>query len=177
MEINIRQEVQSDHAAVQRLIAAAFRTEALSDNTEHELVARLRNAPDFVPELSLVATSEGTIIGHILLSKIVVRSAVADHPALALAPLSVLPAKQGKGVGGALIKRAHEVALALGYGGIILLGHAGYYPRFGYRQLNTFGITLPFAVPAENCMAIALTPEAFAGVTGEVVYPPAFGLG
>lgn len=175
MALIIRQEEHRDHEAVRVVISAAFSQEEMSDNTEQYLVERLRQSSDFIPELSLVAELDGVVVGHILLSKIVVRSEAGDHPSLALAPVSVSPKEQGNGVGSQLIRVAHAKATELGHGAIILLGHADYYPRFGYQQLDGFGIELPFDVPKENCFALELKEGTLTGVSGVVVYPPEFG--
>ena len=62
----------------------------------------------------------------------------------------VHPDFQGQGIGGALIREAHEIARRLGHGSVVLLGHEGYYPRFGYEMCRDYGIRLPFEVPDEN---------------------------
>jgi predicted N-acetyltransferase YhbS len=97
-----------------------------------------------------------------------------EFVSLALAPVSVLPEMQGKGVGTMLIEQAHQKARELGYKSIVLLGHEKYYPRFGYQQADTFGINLPFDVPKENCMAVELTKGGLDGVRGMVEYPKEF---
>ncbi|MEM6347139.1 MAG: N-acetyltransferase, partial [Bacteroidota bacterium] len=94
---------------------------------------------------------------------------------LSLAPVAVLPKQQGQGIGAMLIEEAHRIARSLGHERIILLGHADYYPRFGYQICANYGIKLPFEVPDENCMVIGLKENALTGVGGEVVYPKAFG--
>ncbi|MCE7041379.1 GNAT family N-acetyltransferase [Dyadobacter sp. CY312] len=109
-----------------------------------------------------------------MLTKIHITSAKQDFSSLALAPVAVLPEFQGKGIGGMLIQAAHKRAKDLGYQSIILLGHEEYYPRFGYRVADEFGISLPFDVPRENCMAIELQPNALKGVHGQVVYAKEF---
>ncbi|WP_226335335.1 GNAT family N-acetyltransferase [Echinicola marina] len=146
----------------------------MSDHQEQFLVDRLRGSSGFVPELSLVAESGNQILGHILLSKIKIKDVHHSHEALALAPVSVLPEYQKKGIGGKLIVEAHQIAREMDFKGIVVLGHSDYYPRFGYRQACDFGITLPFEVPDENCMAIELFPGAFQNVTGMVEYPKTF---
>ena len=50
----------------------AFANESYSDQSEHRLVANLRNSDAFVPDLSLVAMDKNKMIGHILLTKIVI---------------------------------------------------------------------------------------------------------
>jgi len=87
-------------------------------------------------------------------------------------PFSLLFKK--KGIGGQLIEEAHRIAIELGYQSIILLGHEKYYPKFGYRPLHEFNITLPFDAPKENCMAIELFPNALSNKKGSVIYPKEF---
>ena len=172
--IQIRQEEERDYPAVKALIQAAFAAEPYSDQKEHLLVERLRRGLTFVPELSLVAEEAGKIVGHILLSLVAINDGTSEFPALALAPVSVHPEWQRRGIGGQLIEAAHQKARAMGYKAVILLGHADYYPRFGYQQLGDYGITLPFEAPPENCMVLELEAGALRGVSGQVVYPPAF---
>lgn len=113
---------------------------------------RLRKSEAFIPELSLVAEIDGKIVGQVLFSKI----KVGDTVQVALAPVSVLPEYQGKGIGGMLIKEGHSIAKNLGYEFSILLGHPTYYPKFGYLPASGFGIKAPFDVPDEAFMAINL---------------------
>ncbi|MEM6348764.1 MAG: N-acetyltransferase [Bacteroidota bacterium] len=175
MKIQIRQEQPIDHTAVFSLIKAAFANEEYSDHQEQFLVERLRASDAFIPALSLVAERGKQIVGFILLSKIHIQGANQKHPALSLAPVAVLPKQQGQGIGAMLIEEAHRIARSLGHERIILLGHADYYPRFGYQICANYGIKLPFEVPDENCMVIGLKENALTGVGGEVVYPKAFG--
>lgn len=172
--ITLRQEEASDHQAVENLIAAAFQEVPISDHQEHFLVARLRRAPTFVPELSIVAVQEEELLGHILLTPIQIAGESTSFPALALAPVSVKPEWQGQGIGGALIREAHQKARDLGHQIIVLVGHESYYPRFGYQLCCDFNIQLPFPAPDENCMVIGLQKEALQGVSGMVVYPAVF---
>lgn len=170
----IRQENKKDHKAVFNLIEKAFKAEELSDHSEQFLVERLRKSDAFIPDLSLVAEMDGKIVGHILLTKLKIRDKSNEFISLALAPVSVLPEFQGKGIGGKLIVEAHRVARILGYQSVILLGHEKYYPKFGYKQADQFGIELPFDVPKENSMAIELIENGLSGVSGMVEYPRAF---
>ena len=66
----VREEQASDRTGVEALVEAAFRDLAVSDHTEHLLVARLRSAPTFIPELSLVAEECNRIVGHVLLTPV-----------------------------------------------------------------------------------------------------------
>lgn len=172
--MNIRKESPDDYLSVFNLIERAFRDEKYSDHQEHFLVERLRASEAFVPGLSLVYVLEKKIVGHILLTEIKIKNFEDEIRSLALAPVAVLPEFQGRGIGGKLIEAGHQSARDLGYQSVILLGHDKYYPRFGYRLAEEFGITLPFDVPKENCMAIELQPDALKNVHGDVVYPKEF---
>ena len=122
MSIIIRQEEPQDFEAVFGLIRQALDSEEHSDHREQFLVERLRNSDAFVPELSLVAEIGGTLAGHILLTKVKIVSDCAEEAgSLALAPVAVLPAYQGNGIGGRLIRAAHEKAREMGFGSVILL--------------------------------------------------------
>ena len=167
----IRPEGPADLAAIHDLVQAAFASAEHSDGTEQDLVDALRRGPAFIPELSLVAEEDGTLLGHILFTKM----KVGDREALALAPLSVRPGRQRQGIGAALIREGHRRAAALGYGCSVVLGSETYYPRFGYVPAEQLGIQAPFPVPAENFMAVKLTEDA-PPVRGVVQYAPEFGI-
>lgn len=174
MEINIRQEALVDYPIVFDLIEQAFRDEIISDKKEQFLVERLRKSDGFIPKLSLVAEANQKIVGYILLTKIIIETNTESVTSLALAPVAVLPTFQMKGIGGRLIEEAHHIAKGLGYTSVILLGHETYYPKFGYKLLKEFNITLPFVAPKENCMAIELIPDALKNKEGKVIYPKEF---
>ena len=174
MKVSIRQEKSSDFTFVFDLIEKAFRTMKISDHKEQFLVERLRKSTSFVPELSIIAEIDNKIVGHILLTKLKIKNDQTVFDSLALAPVSVLPEHQGKGIGGMLINQVYKTAKGLGYKSIVLLGHEKYYPRFGYIQADKYGIELPFDVPKEHCMAIELTENGLRGVNGTVEYPKEF---
>ncbi len=174
MKVDIRKELEEDYKQVFTLIENAFKNEPFSDYTEQFLVERLRTSDAYVPELSMVVELEGEVIGHILLTKIKIVNDSQSFNSLALAPVSVKPDYQNKGVGGQLILQAHAKAIELAYKSIVLLGHQDYYPRFGYEKASNFGIKLPFDVPDENCMAIELVEGGLKGVSGMVEYPKEF---
>ena len=174
MELTVRKENAEDFKAVFNLIEKAFENEQMSDHKEQFLVERLRKSNAFVPELSMVAETENKIVGHILLTTLKIKNEQNEFDSLALAPVSVLPEYQQNGIGGTLIKEAHKKAKKLGFHSVILLGHKKYYPKFGYKQVDQFGIKLPFEVPKENCMAIELIENGLKNVSGTVEYPKEF---
>ena len=174
MEVKIRKETDADHDQVAFIIEEAFKNMPFSDQKEHSLVEKLRLSDTFIPELSLIAEINDKIVGHILLSRLVIRNKENSFPSLSLAPLSVLPSFQKKGIGSKLIQEAHNRAINLGFQSIILLGHEDYYPRFGYKMCKLFDIKVPFKAPDKNCMAIELTKDSLKLISGIVEYPPEF---
>ena len=169
-EIAIRTEQAADAAVITDVVKRAYANVAHSDHREHLMIERLRRADAFLAALSLVAERDDDPAGHILLTRARIRDRDAVVETLALAPLSVAPEHQGRGVGRRLVEAAHERAAALGFGSIVLVGIPGYYPRFGYEPLSRYPITLPFSAPAENCMILPLRPRALTGVAGVVEY-------
>jgi putative acetyltransferase len=169
-DVTIRPERPADHAAIRGVNDAAFGRTA-----EGMLVDALRRSPAFIPELSLVAEVEdGGIVGHILFTHLKVVGGNGSHPALALAPMAVLPASQRRGVGSALVRRGLADAERLGHRVVVVLGHPDYYPRFGFRPARPFGIESPFDAPEEAFLVLALRSGALDDVRGQVEYPPEF---
>ncbi|MDL5155126.1 GNAT family N-acetyltransferase [Actinomycetospora termitidis] len=162
-----REERPGDEAAIRAVVTEAFPTPA-----EADLVDALRADPVAWVALSFVTTGpDGEVVGHALLT----RCHVDGGPALALAPCAVLPQHQGRGAGSAAIRAVLDTARDRGENLVIVLGHADYYPRFGFIPASARGVRAPFDVPDEAFMALALditrsTPS------GTVAYPPAFGV-
>jgi putative acetyltransferase len=169
MIITIRPEQQADIDEISELNKLAF-----GQDNEARLVDLLRSAPGYVPGLSLVASAENALVGHILFSKIFVVSGDARYETLALAPMSVHPRYQKQGVGGRLITQGLENAREMGFGSVIVLGHEHYYPRFGFLPASRWAIRAPIDVPDEVFMAIELIPGSLKNVSGIVEYPVEF---
>ena len=175
--LNIRKEDPSDYNRVIRITEKAFETLEISNHNEGKLVEKLRKSSNFIDELSLVAELNGQVVGHILFTPIVIDNGEQQFQSLVLAPVSVLPEFQKRGIGGQLIRAGHQKALELGFHSVILLGHPEYYPRFGYKPASTWGIKSPIQLPSDDVfMAVELTEDALANVCGTVVFPPEFGI-
>jgi predicted N-acetyltransferase YhbS len=174
--ITIRKEKSFDHNWVVELTEKAFETLEISDHNEGKLVDKLRKAPTFIEELSLVAELNGQVVGHILFTPIIIDNGEQQFQSLVLAPVSVLPEFQKMGIGGQLIRAGHQKAFELGFQSVILIGHPEYYPRFGYKPASTWGIKTHYELPSDDVfMAVELTDGALTGVSGMVVFPPEFG--
>lgn len=169
--LNIRQETPADYAAVYHVVKEAFEHAEHTDGHEQDLVAALRKSNAFIPELSLVAVEDGTIVGHILFT----RAFVKDVEVLALAPLSVLPEYQNRGIGLSLIRQGHIAARKLGYRYSVVLGHPKYYPKAGYVPASQYGVKAPFEVEDENFMIVCLGGNSDP-LNGMIEYDQAFGI-
>jgi len=159
----IRPEEAGDETAIRLLLVNAFGGE-----TEAKLVDELRSAGDVV--LSLVAERDGEIRGHILFSRLWVRSNGQSFPAVALAPLAAHPGHQREGIGSALVEDAHTRLHAAGEKLSIVLGEPAYYSRFGYRAERAAG----FESTYQGDYLQALAWDDAAPTTGKLDYAPAF---
>lgn len=167
----IRKEELKDYERIYSVVKAAFDSAEHSDGNEHDLVNALRKGEAFIPELSLVAEMDGKIVGHIMFT----RAKVGEDIVLALAPLSVLPEYQRKGIGMSIIKEGHGIAQKLGYEYSVVLGSEKYYPRAGYVPADSLGIKPPFDVPSENFMAYKIKKDA-SNICGVIKYAKEFGI-
>lgn len=175
----IRFETPLDYGSVYEVNLRAFGRLA-----EADLVEILRKAAQ--PTLSLVAEQDGKIIGHIFFSPVSVKSPQGDWEAMGLGPLAVTPAHQGKGIGSQLVRKGlqacrdaghdtgRKAGREAGWEVVVVLGHPGFYPRFGFKTARPLGITCAYPVPDEAFMVLELRPEALGGRSGEVHFHPAF---
>ncbi len=161
----IRQETREDYAEVRELVKAAFEGAEHTDGGEYLLVDKLRASNGFVKELALIAEGRERIEGHIMFTE----AMIGEHKGLALAPLSVLPGAQKKGIGTALMKRAHEIAKEMGYKFCVVVGSDTYYPRVGYKVANNYGIFAPFDIPKVNFMVLFFDEDT-AEIKGMTMY-------
>lgn len=170
-QVLIRQENKKDYDQIFEIVAAAFGQE-----NEAKLVNALRNnAEDFVPQLSLVATLNEKIVGHILFTRIkIIEENETETESLALAPLAVIPAHQRKGIGKLLINHGIDKARELQFKSVIVLGHAKYYPKFGFEAAEKWNIISPYNVPSNVFMAFELVNDGLKNVSGLVRYPKEF---
>lgn len=175
-EVMVRKFHHSDLIQVLGLLDRAFPMVNGVSSDESKLVNALVNAPNFIPELCLVAEVDLKIVGFILFTPIVIQSDGEAFISLALAPVAVDPDFQGQGIGSELILEGHNAARKLGFSSVVLIGHEGYYPRFGYQKASSYNIGVPFPAPDENVMAVELCSGGLAGVSGMVEYPEEFAI-
>ena len=150
--ITIRFEEKRDHDVVRAINLAAFK-----GGPEADLVDFLRSScPD---HLSLVAEEGGRVVGHILFTPVVVESPEHRIAGMGLAPMAVSPDRQRSGIGSLLVHRGLEVLQKRPCPFVVVLGHPGYYPRFGFKLASTLGLRSQWdGVPDEAFMVLVFDP-------------------
>ena len=166
--MKIRMETETDFALVRNIHELAF-----NGPSEAKLVDVLRNSAS--PIISMVAEDEKRqLIGHIMFSPVTIPNQQGVK-LMGLAPVAITPNEQNRGYGFALIRRGLQECRKQEISAVVVLGHADYYPRFGFSKSTDFNITCEYDVPVENFMALELKENALRGITGQIKYHSAFG--
>jgi putative acetyltransferase len=146
--IVIRKETDADIAAIGDVTVSAFKTLEISNHTEQFIIEALRAAKSLT--ISLVAEVDGRVIGHIAFSPVSISDETRNW--YGLGPVSVLPEYQRQGIGKALIEEGLSRLKSLGAQGVCLVGHPGYYGKFGFK--NAPGLVLE-GVPQDVFFALS----------------------
>lgn len=161
--MNLREEIPSDVAKIRNLLSTSFPTTA-----EADLVEMLRSR--LSSYISLVCTHKDQIVGHILFTPVTIAHNPEQLPACGLAPMAVLPDFQNMGIGSKLVREGLEASKTRRYDLVVVLGHADYYPRFGFQPAIQFGLNSEYDVPDNAFMAQELAPNTLSKVSGTVSY-------
>ncbi len=165
--IEIHPEAASEIPAIHRLNVQAF------DHRPNEarLVDLLRAAGKAV--LSLVAVSEGEVVGHVLFSPVALDPPSAGFNGVGLGPVAASPEFQRQGIGSRLIREGLDRCRQMGYEVVVVLGDHHYYSRFGFKRASNFGLGNDYNAD-EHFMALELKEGALGDVRGTVKYAPEF---
>ena len=166
--IEIRKEIQSDIEVIREINDLAF-----EQTEEGKIVDKLRDSCNGI--LSLVAVLDQKIVGHILFSPVKIKFRDIEIIGLGLAPMSVLPEFQNKGIGSKLIREGIRQIKETECPFIIVLGHERFYPRFGFERASLYGMKSQWeGVPDEVFMAMILNDKVMSGVSGVAAYRSEF---
>jgi putative acetyltransferase len=166
--VEIREEQADDVHAIRRIHEQAF-----GQTQEADIVDRLRRScPDL---LSLVAVVDGQAVGHILFSPVIVAGPDTEVRGMGLAPMAVLPHYQQRGIGTELVTAGLAMLQARDCPYVIVLGHAEYYPRFGFAPASRQSIRCQWdGVPDEAFLILVWNPWALRGIAGVAYYRSEF---
>ncbi len=157
----IRQTTELDLDAIRKVQESAF-----GQADEARLTLDLLADPSAAPQISLLAILQDKPQGHILFT----RAGITEEEGIAasiLAPLAIIPDAQGKGVGGELIRHGLRHLTDQNTDLVFVLGHPGYYTRFGFRPACEQGLKAPFPIPPEHADAW-MVREMKEGILGSV---------
>ncbi len=161
--IEIRKERPDDIPSVSDVNRRAFGQEQ-----EASIVEALRS--NGAVSLSLVATLDSRVVGHLMYSP----ARIGELTGAGLGPVAVLPEHQRRGIGSQLIEAGNRQLQNVGCPFIVVLGHADYYPRFGFKPARPLGLTCEWDVPDDVFLVLVLDPGRMQGVSGLVRYRPEF---
>lgn len=172
MQWTIRKETPEDYRAVEQLTREAFWNVYMPGCMEHYYLHNMRGLPAFVPQLSQVALEGGQLVGHIAYQRArIALDEGGDREVLCFGPVSVLPARQRRGVGGALIAATLRQAREMGYKAVVILGDVCYYSRFGFHMAERHLIKNQDGLWAAALLALELTPGALDQAAGRFLEP------
>jgi predicted N-acetyltransferase YhbS len=175
-ELLLRSEQPADRPALLTLAAAAFAVSPVTgqrvdgEPEEVELLARLFECEEYLPDFSVVAELDGEIVGHVIST----RGRAGELKLLGLGPIGVVPRLQRHGIGSALMTETIARANLAGERGIALLGSPEYYSRFGFVPSTSLGVEAPDPAWGAHfqLLPLALWPG---GVSGTFRYAGPFG--
>lgn len=177
-EYTIRKETPNDFRAIEELTREAFWNVYRPGCTEHYVLHRFRDRPEFVKELDLCLETDGQIIGHIMFVHALI---TADDgrilPIMTFGPISILPGFQRKGYGKILLDYALNRAAEMGVGAVCIEGNIDFYGKCGFSVASKSGIHY-YAEPREEPVPYFLLKELrdgfLDGITGVYKTPDGY---
>jgi putative acetyltransferase len=159
LDCRIRPAAPADRAAIREINRQAFRT--AQPGTFERLLETCADA------LALVAEADGRVLGHVIFTPALVGSGGRVVSGMGLGELAVLTEFQRRGVGTRLGEAGLAALRAAGCPFCIVVGHASYYPRFGFEPGSRRGLACQWPkVPDASFMVAVLDEAAMRGVTG-----------
>lgn len=141
--LTIRNETQADRQAVEAITRRAFYNIYAPGCVEHYLVHIMRDHPDFIPALDLVAELDGQVIGNVMYTKATLTGGDGTmKEILTFGPVSIAPEHQRKGYGGQLLKHSFQRAAELGWDAVVIFGSPANYVGLGFKSCRRFNVCL-----------------------------------
>ena len=166
----IRHERVEDRETVREVHSQAFG----DGDRVPTLVDALRAAPTTIAPLSLVATVDEQVVGHVMLSACRLDALPRLVDVLSLSPLGVLPQFQRQGIGTRLVKGALAQAASQGFPLVFLEGSLGYYGKFGFTDAVEAGFRPPTLRYPPGTFQVAKLSSYEDWMTGTFVYSDTF---
>jgi putative acetyltransferase len=161
--IEIRDEQPGDIAAIREVNRQAF-----GQDDEGRIVDSLRD--NGAATLSLVAADGGVVVGHIMFSPL----SIGQATGVGLGPMAVAPSHQRQGIGSRLVQAGIERLRTSGCPFVVVIGHADFYPRFGFQPAAAHGVTCEWDVPPEVFMVNILDQRVVGNLHGIAQYRSEF---
>lgn len=155
---HVMPEHENDAVQIEALLDRAF-----GKARHRKTVQKMRKR--YLPSdgLAFVMLSDfGDVIGTIRLWDVEANGARA----LLLGPVAIAPEYQGQGLGDALIRHSLAQAQKLGHRGVVLVGDAPYYARFGFTRGLTLDMKLPGPVDEARFLGLELATSGLGNVKG-----------
>jgi putative acetyltransferase len=163
----IRAETRDDYDDIRRI-----NDEAFGETVESRLIEAIRASDRFVPELSLLAVSEGQSLGHVISSYVDLELVPDTRRVLQVGPLAVLPSHQRRGIGSALMHETIRLAEERGEPLLLIEGNPAYYERFGFCRADSAGIEMPPQSHGPQYFMARPLRAYDPSLRGRAVYPP-----
>lgn len=160
LAVQIRHELPGDAEAILHLHERAFGPGRFA-----RTAFRLREGVPERLDLSFSALVGTLLVGSVRMSPIL----LGRETALALGPLAVEPAFEGRGIGAALMGRALQAAKEAGHALVLLVGDQPYYARFGFSPVPKGRLAMPGPVDPARLLVAELTPGTLERASGRVV--------
>ncbi len=163
----VRKERPEDIEAIRAVNGKAF-----GQPQEGQLVDALRKNSGVL--LSLVATLNSRVVGHILYSPVSISSDGEAVIGAGLGPMAVLPEYQRQGIGGNLIEAGNQKLREMDCPFVVVLAHPEYYPRFGFKAASGYDIRCEWDVPENVFMVLVRDQSKMKNISGAAKYRQEF---
>jgi putative acetyltransferase len=165
--MNIRIEKPDDIKKIRRINIDVFNTDS-----EANLIDALRKSDTRL--ISIIAEENDVVVGHILFSPVTLDRDNSNVLIAGLAPMAVVTSRQNQGIGSRLLEAGLKLCEKAGYKAVVVLGHPGFYSRFGFMPSENYNIRSEYDVPADVFMIKELHDGALDSHAGIIKYHPAF---